>query len=97
MPAAVSQTHSFLHHGNRAVMVPNFPGLTAANHGINGTTCWMTNYPRDEFEYVEVDEAGARWFLRTALYEMGRLTEAARRDYEWELAEREAGRAQVAA
>lgn len=88
MAAQVSKTHTFLHFRDRAVSVPNSAWSTVTNDGANGVVVRETNYPVDGVEYVEVDGEGALWFIRTALYETGRLSETARRDYEWERDER---------
>lgn len=90
MAAPVSKTHAFLHHAGRGVSVPNGEWSTLLNDSVNGTIVRETNYPVEGFSYVETDRDGAVWFLRTALYEQGRLSPKGRSNYEWELAEREA-------
>lgn len=81
-----SLTYLFGPESGRAIAAPNTDTVFNANQGLNGCTCWSSTEPWKGLDHQEVDEAGALAFIKHELYLRGRMSEQARRDYEWEMA-----------
>lgn len=83
-----SATYLYGPESKQAISAPDTDKVFYANQGVNGCTCWSSTKPWDGVEHREVTEAEALQFIKHELYLRGRMSEQARRDYEFDLAGR---------